>query len=375
MGSLRASTFVFATALMCAVFHLSNGLCRRNFFAQPVIYDKAMGIDFYFTGIGVPSVSACAEFCGARRFCRTAIFNSYTKTCAISYEYTLNCRYNKNRFTDFDVRQTTSNLIQVACVTKCGDDYMALMPPGKYRPLGMDTLHRPPKMLKKVELITGDPHDGKNLGRVLTEKESRVFVGTGTRTLKAKSNNGAPLAIQALINSALPVDDGFLGLLTKRGRSQVCFRTIESRYLLGGAFEQHTTSSLDECRSSLILAACSLLFYMVAKRGHGQKKLLQDYAQRRLERSILGVRLGDKIRSRVIRHRSVLKDWIPHALKRMWLFANKLCRTERSWARIAADWISDKKRSKGRPRRRWLDDRKIQRDKDKRSHEKLDHSD
>lgn len=25
MGSLRASTFVFATALMCAVFHLSNG--------------------------------------------------------------------------------------------------------------------------------------------------------------------------------------------------------------------------------------------------------------------------------------------------------------------------------------------------------------
>lgn len=94
---------------------------------------------------------------------------------------------------------------------------MFSVPPGKYRPLGMDTLHRPPKMLKKVELITGDPHDGKNLGRVLTEKESRVFVGTGTRTLKAKSNNGALLAIQALINSALPVDDGFLGLLTKRG--------------------------------------------------------------------------------------------------------------------------------------------------------------
>ncbi|VDO56543.1 unnamed protein product [Haemonchus placei] len=27
-----------------------KGLCTRMFFAQPVVYDKAMGIGFYFTG-------------------------------------------------------------------------------------------------------------------------------------------------------------------------------------------------------------------------------------------------------------------------------------------------------------------------------------
>lgn len=46
------------------------------------------------------------------------------------------------------------------------------------------------------------------------------------------------------------------------GRSQVCFRTIESRYLLGGAFEQHTTSSLDECRfARTILTLCFILAF------------------------------------------------------------------------------------------------------------------
>ncbi|VDO56541.1 unnamed protein product [Haemonchus placei] len=73
--------------------------------------------------INVPSVSACAEYCGKKSFCRTAIFNSYRKTCAISYEYTLNCRYNKNRYTDFDLRHSSSHLIQIACVTKCGGDH------------------------------------------------------------------------------------------------------------------------------------------------------------------------------------------------------------------------------------------------------------
>ncbi|VDL75033.1 unnamed protein product [Nippostrongylus brasiliensis] len=148
--------------------------------------------------INVPSVSACADFCGSRRFCRTAIFNSYTKTCAISYEYTLNCRYNKNRYTDFDVRQSTSHLIQVACVTKCGEDYIHLKSLEGKRQLVKEvtkagTRRRPKK--QKVEHVTGKPQHG--------------------------------------------------GM---RRPPQVCFRTVERRYLHGGSFEEHVTSSLDECR-------------------------------------------------------------------------------------------------------------------------------
>lgn len=77
--------------------------------------------------------------------------------------------------------------------------------------------------------------------------------------------------------------------------------------------------------------------------------------QGRLERAILGVCLSDKTRSRVTRHRLELKDLIHHVLIKKWLFANKLCRSERSWARIEANWIPEEKQRKGKPRTRWLD--------------------
>ncbi|KAK6766129.1 hypothetical protein RB195_025810 [Necator americanus] len=239
MGSLRASTLLLAT-LSLGLLQLCRGLCTRNFFAQPVIYDKAMGIDFYFTGINIVSVSACAEFCGARRFCRTAIFNSFTRTCAISYEYTLNCRYNKNRYTDFDVRHTTSHLIQVACVSKCDDERSSHMP------LTTAEGAELPQTLKKVELITGEPHDGIH-GSNTSPKEIRLA------TQLRMSSNVPTEKIRNRVSTAndsrtLLVEDAFVDSLKKSGSSLVCFRTIEHRYLLGGSFEQHSDTTIDECR-------------------------------------------------------------------------------------------------------------------------------
>ncbi|KAK6032609.1 PAN domain protein [Ostertagia ostertagi] len=281
MESLRASALLLAGLILGSKVHSTSGLCTRSFFAQPVIYDKAMGIDFYFTGINVPSVSACADFCGARKFCRTAIFNSYTKTCAISYEYTLNCRYNKNRYTDFDLRSSSSHLIQVACVAKCSEDYAPLMP-----------LRRQPQVVaenssngsarQKVELITGDPHDGSKRERFLPEEQTRAIETTTTKGQQAITTN--------VNNSALPAVDEVKKQATRRGPSQVCFRTIERRYLLGGSFEQHTTSSIDECRclcadtfSALRLHRCqSLQWYpsgkcVLNKGSHlGRYDLIED---------------------------------------------------------------------------------------------------
>ncbi|KAK5972580.1 hypothetical protein GCK32_001455, partial [Trichostrongylus colubriformis] len=198
-----------------------------------------MGIDFYFTGINVPSVSACAEFCGARRFCRTAIFNSYTKTCAISYEYTLNCRYNKNRYTEFDVRHSSSHLIQVACVTKCGEDYTPHKPLHKSTRLVEETAANAkalPDTLKKVELITGEPHDGTKSESFSSQEQSTT-----------SSSNSRRASMGNINNAALPAVDELKREPIRRGPPQVCFRTIERRYLLGGSFEHHTTSSIDEC--------------------------------------------------------------------------------------------------------------------------------
>ncbi|EYC40932.1 hypothetical protein Y032_0589g376 [Ancylostoma ceylanicum] len=81
-------------------------------------------------------------------------------------------------------------------------------------------------------------------------------------------------------------------------------------------------------------------------------------AQRRLERSILGVELLDKINSEVLRRKTRFKDWITVALQRKWNYAVHLTSKspESTWARAATDWMPDGKRSVGRPRKRWLDD-------------------
>ncbi|EYC42118.1 hypothetical protein Y032_0542g3218 [Ancylostoma ceylanicum] len=238
MGSLRASTLLLAT-LLVGLFESCRGLCTRSFFAQPVIYDRAMGIDFYFTGINVATVGACAEFCGARRFCRTAIYNSFTRTCAISYEYTLNCRYNKNRYTDFDVRRTTSHLIQVACVSKCDNERASHMPIAAPEGAAL------PETLRKVELITGEPHDGMR-GSISSTKQIQMIAQL--KMAPEAAQRGFEKRVSMMSSSRTAPEDAFIDSLRKSGSSQICYRTIEHRYLLGGSFEQHSDTTIDECR-------------------------------------------------------------------------------------------------------------------------------
>ncbi|EYC21367.1 hypothetical protein Y032_0019g3777 [Ancylostoma ceylanicum] len=72
---------------------------------------------------------------------------------------------------------------------------------------------------------------------------------------------------------------------------------------------------------------------------------------------MLGVRLVDRVNAKIIRSKTELKDWIHTALKRKWNYANKLllCR-EKMWANVTTSWLPMCKRSKGRPKTRWLDD-------------------
>ncbi|EYC42116.1 hypothetical protein Y032_0542g3218 [Ancylostoma ceylanicum] len=205
MGSLRASTLLLAT-LLVGLFESCRGLCTRSFFAQPVIYDRAMGIDFYFTGINVATVGACAEFCGARRFCRTAIYNSFTRTCAISYEYTLNCRYNKNRYTDFDVRRTTSHLIQVACVSKCDNERASHMPIAAPEGAAL------PETLRKVELITGEPHDGMR-GSISSTKQIQMIAQL--KMAPEAAQRGFEKRVSMMSSSRTAPEDAFIDSLRK----------------------------------------------------------------------------------------------------------------------------------------------------------------
>ncbi|PAV55851.1 hypothetical protein WR25_24945 isoform A [Diploscapter pachys] len=162
----------------------STTKCIREYFAQPVIYDKATSIDFYFTSININTIHDCVEFCAGRQFCRTAVYNTLTRTCAISYEFTQNCRYSHPRYTDYELpANSDSNLVQLACITKCENDDLKRQQQHDKVPIKLITgvpqgpLHvfdkakhshdaPTPSPNQKVQIVTGIPHDGFDLPTV-----------------------------------------------------------------------------------------------------------------------------------------------------------------------------------------------------------------
>lgn len=70
--------------------------------------------------INLASVKECAAFCAGREFCRSAVYNSRTKTCGISYEYTVACASRTQRFKEYQVEDGQgTDLVQIACVDDC----------------------------------------------------------------------------------------------------------------------------------------------------------------------------------------------------------------------------------------------------------------
>jgi endonuclease/exonuclease/phosphatase family metal-dependent hydrolase len=80
--------------------------------------------------------------------------------------------------------------------------------------------------------------------------------------------------------------------------------------------------------------------------------------QKSLERSMLGLRLRDRVRSSRIRHKTKLKCVAEEACRIKWRWAGHVARSQDGrWSeRVLHWWPREDKRSRGRPRRRWCDD-------------------
>jgi endonuclease/exonuclease/phosphatase family metal-dependent hydrolase len=80
--------------------------------------------------------------------------------------------------------------------------------------------------------------------------------------------------------------------------------------------------------------------------------------QRAMERSILGVKLMDRIRNTTLRSKTQIIDVARKAAKLKWDWAGHVCRMPSElWAKTATEWQPDNsKRRRGRPRRRWRDE-------------------
>lgn len=81
-------------------------------------------------------------------------------------------------------------------------------------------------------------------------------------------------------------------------------------------------------------------------------------AQRSMERSLLKIRLNDRIRSESIRNRTNFADAGEKIMKMKWDWYGHIARQEGNrWTKLLTEWTPiDNKRQKGRPKKRWRDD-------------------
>ncbi|KAL0821652.1 hypothetical protein ABMA28_005093 [Loxostege sticticalis] len=80
-------------------------------------------------------------------------------------------------------------------------------------------------------------------------------------------------------------------------------------------------------------------------------------SQTKMERSMLGIRIKDKIRNKKIRKITKLADVVKRIRQLKWKWAGHVCRMENSrWTKKVIEWIPrDGRRSRGRPKKRWQD--------------------
>lgn len=89
-----------------------------SYFCHVLIYQCFKSFEYnniqhhlYFS-LEIATVFDCAQFCSQRKFCRSAVYNSYARSCAISYSHRVNCRYTKCSF-DLSKLIKFSNLLGI----------------------------------------------------------------------------------------------------------------------------------------------------------------------------------------------------------------------------------------------------------------------
>lgn len=79
--------------------------------------------------------------------------------------------------------------------------------------------------------------------------------------------------------------------------------------------------------------------------------------QRKMERSMLGIKLSDKISNKKIRKKTKIRDIITAVRLLKWNWAGHICRMDTNrWTKKVTEWLPrEERRQRGRPKRRWDD--------------------
>ncbi|CAJ0571669.1 unnamed protein product, partial [Mesorhabditis spiculigera] len=183
--------------------------CVSDYYAEDISVERAADVSFYFTALEIRSPFDCAQFCANRKFCRTAVYNSFARSCAISYAQQVDCRVSTQRYLDDFKPQ--GHLVQMACFKDCHEyRYLARHP----KLVTVGGTYDAPKM--QIKIITGEPNDGKPV-----------------------SQNPADPQTANLQNDAPPQHPA---------KGKVCFTTSPESYLLDADFQKISPASINECR-------------------------------------------------------------------------------------------------------------------------------
>ncbi|CAJ0947239.1 unnamed protein product, partial [Mesorhabditis belari] len=210
-----ALTAISFLLLLC--FHAINAECVSEYYADDVDKERASQIPFYFTALEIRSAFDCAQFCAQRKFCRSAVYNSFGRSCGISYSQQVNCINSTSRY--LDDFHAKGHLVLLACFKDCHEyRYRARTPQ-------IITSDSQGILKKKVQLITGEPHDGFD-----------TAPDPPSQTLKS----ALQIFNQQHDLPSLPVSIPVKG--------KVCFTTTSESYLLGADFQKIYPATINECR-------------------------------------------------------------------------------------------------------------------------------
>ncbi|CAJ0567923.1 unnamed protein product, partial [Mesorhabditis spiculigera] len=183
--------------------------CVSDYYAEDISVERAADVSFYFTALEIRSPFDCAQFCANRKFCRTAVYNSFARSCAISYAQQVDCRVSTQRYLDDFKPQ--GHLVQMACFKDCHEyRYLARHP----KLVTVGGTYDAPKM--QIKIITGEPNDGKPVSHSPVDSQT------------ANLQNDAPPQHPA--------------------KGRVCFTTSPESYLLDADFQKISPASINECR-------------------------------------------------------------------------------------------------------------------------------
>ncbi|KAL6730100.1 hypothetical protein Aduo_001096 [Ancylostoma duodenale] len=219
-----------------------------------------------------------------------------------------------------------------------------------------------------IVLLSNDRHELENMARDLTETSKQIGLTINFEKTKwMKLNNTTDMDEEIIEVEGQTIrrvyEYVYLGQLISQPRNQL--KEIRRRIQAGRSiffrhrlFLKSQSVAIDlkrkfvnTCILPAVLYGCETWTWTKVT------ALTLRSAQRRLERAMLGVRLVDRVSAKIIRSRTGLKNWIHNALRRKWKYAKKLslCHEE-MWAYMTTSWVPMSKRSKGRPKTRWLDD-------------------